>query len=763
MSFSFISDGMGWGCLWQGTACLALGLAGSLLLRRHAARAHQVLRLGMLAAILVPILSFFVRQQGLGVLPPMPAQVSVDTQDIQATSPWQTMAPLVLPETVQWELPVYPVADPLPVMPLANPQPEVETATVARTSWSIPWQQIALLIWPVVGLVFLFRLARTFVLGMRLLRGARLAKNARLYRAAQRACTKLNVHTNVTIKESEAVSSPAIWCWGPRPVLLVPCGFADTSSKDWLGVFCHELAHWKRRDHRTGLWAELWLCVFWWHPLVWWIRQRLEFLSEQACDDWVLASGQSGCDYAESLLGLTPEARMACLPSIVGKEKTMKDRILRIVKNRNGNPQVGRQWAVIVCLLTSFLVVGTALAQRRAPRIEREEHESWQIQRGAVIDEREMEEDFEELVEEIEEVKEELEEAIEELRDLEEELEEEGEADEDDREEARELRREIRNLELRLGKLNRERQAMEREHDKRMQAEHRERQEKQQRLEWEMKELVRVIMQCQEEFDRLDDKDSDQAHMLYEKRQNAQRKLDHLRSAMEDMHSLNLAELEAHRRELAVHQRELTEHRRRLQVELRELEDKNPEKAAHVREELKRIDKELVKLKQARRQMPQVNPPFQPEPRPQDARRRHAELAAKAESIRRALEAIGDRNEDLAERLERELHEIHAQMEEIERATQDRPEPERRDLEAKVLQLNEKVESLSGEMREIRALLERLVDQQREQVVERQGRGTRGRSRVVDGYGGYGLEDDDDEHDEDHDDEEDDEDDRKAY
>ena len=88
-------------------------------------------------------------------------------------------------------------------------------------------------------------------------------------------------------------------------------------------------------------------------------------LSEEACDDWVLAAGQTGVDYAESLLDLSPQRQMAFLPTVVGKEKAMKERICRIVKDQCGNPRAGARWAMVVSAVAICTSVTVALAQPR--------------------------------------------------------------------------------------------------------------------------------------------------------------------------------------------------------------------------------------------------------------------------------------------------------------------------------------------------------------------------------------------------------------
>ena len=81
--------------------------------------------------------------------------------------------------------------------------------------------------------------------------------------------------------------SPMILC-GPRPRLILPQQL--WSELDEVGrhaVICHELAHLRRRDH-VVTWIE-WLVglIYWWNPLVWWVRQRLHEEAELSCDQWV--------------------------------------------------------------------------------------------------------------------------------------------------------------------------------------------------------------------------------------------------------------------------------------------------------------------------------------------------------------------------------------------------------------------------------------------------------------------------------------------
>ncbi|HEX3446732.1 MAG TPA: M56 family metallopeptidase, partial [Isosphaeraceae bacterium] len=99
------------------------------------------------------------------------------------------------------------------------------------------------------------------------------------------------------------LTTPMLWFLG-RPKLLVPAGLVKTlGSVGWQGILAHELAHLSRRDHwvrRVELAAGL---FWWWNPLYWLTRGRLEAEAELACDEWAVRVFPEGrLDYAEALL-----------------------------------------------------------------------------------------------------------------------------------------------------------------------------------------------------------------------------------------------------------------------------------------------------------------------------------------------------------------------------------------------------------------------------------------------------------------------------
>lgn len=310
-----------WMCVWQSTIFVAVGLAGSFILRRPS-RSHQVVLLSMIAAVVVPAASALVKHYELGVFAAKPS-VTESQHERSASVDNPEGAGTVAAEDVGRE-------------PAAFSGVTSSSAFVPRAA-QFSWRFAALCGWIAASSILTVRLPVTFILGVRLLARSMPLDCDKVEQAVRLAKARLGLNKDVQICSSPRIRSPVIWCWRRRPVLLVPSG-AGQSDIDWTGVLCHELAHYRRLDHISGLLAELTDCILPWQPLLWWAKSHLVSLSERACDDWVLATGQSGTDYAESLLDLAPGRQMAFVPGVVSSKKTLAGRIRRILHDQRANP-----------------------------------------------------------------------------------------------------------------------------------------------------------------------------------------------------------------------------------------------------------------------------------------------------------------------------------------------------------------------------------------------------------------------------------------
>lgn len=101
----------------------------------------------------------------------------------------------------------------------------------------------------------------------------------------------------------DARISPLVW-WGRSPTLVIPSRlWAQLDKHGRRAILCHELAHLRRRDHWI-IWIEQAVgLAYWWNPLVWWVRKRIQEEADLACDAWVTwLMPRDRRAYAEALL-----------------------------------------------------------------------------------------------------------------------------------------------------------------------------------------------------------------------------------------------------------------------------------------------------------------------------------------------------------------------------------------------------------------------------------------------------------------------------
>jgi beta-lactamase regulating signal transducer with metallopeptidase domain len=98
--------------------------------------------------------------------------------------------------------------------------------------------------------------------------------------------------------------SPMLWTLGAAPRLLFPARLLERLDREQqTTLLVHELAHLRRRDHWVRFLELLVLCLYWWHPVVWWARRELHEAEEQCCDAWVVGTlAGAGRAYALALL-----------------------------------------------------------------------------------------------------------------------------------------------------------------------------------------------------------------------------------------------------------------------------------------------------------------------------------------------------------------------------------------------------------------------------------------------------------------------------
>ena len=211
----------------------------------------------------------------------------------------------------------------------------------AAPSWpawlsSIPFSRALLIAWLTVSAVIAAGQLVRIVRFRRRLRGALPAPDF-LIDEADRIGRWLGVRVPDLLVVDE-VGTPMLWCLG-RPQLLLPTHLVKTLPLErWRGILTHELAHLRRSDQwvsRLELAAGL---IWWWNPLYWLTRARLDAEAELACDAWVVwALPKDRLTYAEVLFDICSTLSLAkpLAPalSVAGSGRFFERRLTMILHN----------------------------------------------------------------------------------------------------------------------------------------------------------------------------------------------------------------------------------------------------------------------------------------------------------------------------------------------------------------------------------------------------------------------------------------------
>ncbi|HUO14586.1 MAG TPA: M56 family metallopeptidase [Verrucomicrobiae bacterium] len=145
-----------------------------------------------------------------------------------------------------------------------------------------------------------------------------------------------------------------------RPAIVFPASLLPHLSTGEIEMIVrHELAHLCRWDDWTNLVQKIVKAVFFFHPAVWWIENRLTLEREIACDDVVLAQTQSPRAYASSLISFAEKLHtaraLAMAQALVSRMQQMSVRIEQILDTKR--PTGTRAWRPVVALGAGLLIL----------------------------------------------------------------------------------------------------------------------------------------------------------------------------------------------------------------------------------------------------------------------------------------------------------------------------------------------------------------------------------------------------------------------
>jgi Zn-dependent protease with chaperone function len=175
---------------------------------------------------------------------------------------------------------------------------------------------------------------------------------------------KFESHRRVTVCVSDEVAMPAAIGFF-RPAVVFPARLLpQLSAEEVRVILLHELAHLRRWDDWSNLAMGVAKAVFFFHPAVWWIENRLTLEREMACDDMVLAVTANPRKYASCIISFAEKLQnprgLALAQALVSGMCHMSQRVAQILDVRR--PKQTRLWKPVIGLSVAVLAVSFAAA-----------------------------------------------------------------------------------------------------------------------------------------------------------------------------------------------------------------------------------------------------------------------------------------------------------------------------------------------------------------------------------------------------------------
>ena len=294
--------------------CAAWALT-SVMRRASASTRHFVWICAIAGSLLAPAMTAFGPRWTVSIPIPFASTQSLAPSAVQSS----TIASA--PETA-------PTGDSDNVIPTLPPAAPAQSAAT-----QLDLTLAALLLWA-VGATMILAYAISGAIGAWWIRRSATVVEAPWVDEAQTLAEVFEIPGPVVVVESASVTMPIV-CGVWRPSIVVPAEAAHWSDERRRVVVLHELAHIKRRDCLTQSLAQLVCAAYWFNPIVWLAARRMRAERERACDDFVLAAGEKGPDYAAHLLDIAKTAQHRRLSPIVGlamaRPSQLEGRLLAIL------------------------------------------------------------------------------------------------------------------------------------------------------------------------------------------------------------------------------------------------------------------------------------------------------------------------------------------------------------------------------------------------------------------------------------------------
>ncbi|MHC4213408.1 MAG: M56 family metallopeptidase, partial [Planctomycetota bacterium] len=334
-----------WPAIWQSTILAAVIYFATLSLRKKAAAIRFWLwMLIPLRLIVMPLITI-----GVPVLPP-----STDSAIFNSgpSSTWRISTNYVSPESTT----------PIKSSPNVKIENRVPAITTADSHLSI--RTVLMIGWLIGVTISLVRLITGWRRMRRIVTGAIEVKDDSLAAASLR----LRHVPRILVTEKEI--SPFVFGI-IRPCIVLPKVLMNKDQAEALSaVLAHESAHLHRRDLLTGWILAICELIYFFHPILYFVKRNILIEREKACDEYVLAVDRSKRGiYANALIDAAQicrslKNRLTPLSVIAESFTDLKKRLIAIGTNNNPKADLSTKTLILLILISIICLPGVAIKAR---------------------------------------------------------------------------------------------------------------------------------------------------------------------------------------------------------------------------------------------------------------------------------------------------------------------------------------------------------------------------------------------------------------
>jgi bla regulator protein BlaR1 len=314
--------------LWQGTLLLILAATTFYILRKGTANARYNAGIGFLALQVLASAATFVYYQ-LKTTP-------IATGKSLMTLSGQTATPVF--KAINYQLPL----------------------NLKIQLWLSTHLNELVICWLIGAAFLLLRFAGGWIFTERLRLNAKLVIDREWRARFGVIIAKMNISKSIEFKESAKILTPMV-IGAFSPVVLIPIGLLSGFSTAQIeAILAHELAHIRRNDYLANMLQSFLEVVFFFHPAIWWLSDRVRAEREHCCDDIALSVCGDKMSLAHALVKV---AEWQTAPKLAMAFASKKPLLLQRVQRVLGlSPQTPRTFGSLpVMLLVVSLVIGASV------------------------------------------------------------------------------------------------------------------------------------------------------------------------------------------------------------------------------------------------------------------------------------------------------------------------------------------------------------------------------------------------------------------